>query len=59
MLTSGGDFCFAQPPAVGKRLTAGGTKLRFRASADASGSVNSATKRNKWQWLVTKCFEML
>jgi len=29
MLISGGGFCFAQPPAVGKRSTAGGTELRF------------------------------
>ena len=59
MLISGGDCCFARPPASGKRSTAGGTELRFSSLANASGPSQFATKRNKWERLVTKCFEML
>jgi hypothetical protein len=59
MLISGGDFCFARLLASGKRSTAGGTELRFSSPADASGPSQFATKRNKWERLVTKCFEML
>ena len=60
MLISGGGLRFAQPPAVGRRPTAGGTKLRFRSSADAGGPVNFATKRNEWHRLLqnaSKCSE--
>ena len=60
MLISGGGLRFAQPPAVGRRPTVGGTKLRFRSSADAGGPVNFATKRNEWHRLLqnaSKCSE--
>jgi hypothetical protein len=59
MLIGGGGFCLALPPAKRMRPPADGTVLRFRSSADASGPANSATKRNEWQRIITKCFEML
>jgi hypothetical protein len=59
MLISGGGFCFAQPPAVGKRSTAGGDWLSFQFAGQREPHSQSAIKRNKWQRFVTKCFEML
>jgi hypothetical protein len=60
MLISGGGFCFAQPPAVGKRSTAGGTELRFSSPVNASRPVNSqqtATSGNGSLQNVSKCSE--
>jgi hypothetical protein len=60
MLISGGGFCFAQPPAVGKRSTAGGDWLSFQFAGQRKPPSQSATKRNKWQRLLqnaSKCSE--
>jgi hypothetical protein len=59
MLIISGGVCFAQPPAVGKRSTAGGDWLSFQFAGQRKPPSQSATKRNKWQRLVTKSVEML
>ena len=59
ILISGGYFCFAQPPAIGKPSTAGGDWLSFQFAGQREPPSQSVTKPNKWQRLVTKCFEML
>src|ERR1035437_113307 len=60
MLISGGGLCFPQPPAVGKRSTAGGDWLSFQFPGQRKPPSQSATKRNKWQRLLqnaSKCSE--
>jgi hypothetical protein len=52
MLISDGGFCFAQPPPVGKRSTAGGIDTRFSSQVNASRPVNP-------QQVATACYEML
>jgi hypothetical protein len=49
MLISGGGFCFVQPPAVGKRSTAGGDRLSFQFAGQHEPHSQSAIKRNKLQ----------
>jgi hypothetical protein len=55
MLIIGGGFCFAQPPAVGKRSTAGGTDSRFSSQINASRPVNP----QQTQQVATDRYEML
>ena len=53
-------LCFAQPPAVGKRSTAGGTDPRFRSQVNASRPVNppqNATSGNGSLRNASKCSE--
>ena len=59
ILISGGYFCFAQPPAIGKSSTAGGDWLSFQFAGQREPLSQSVTKRNKWERLVTKRFRML
>ena len=59
MLTSGGGFRLALPPAVGMRPPADGTELRFSLPADGRSPSQFRNKSNEWQRLVTKCFETL
>jgi hypothetical protein len=60
MPISGGGFCFAQPPAVGKRSTAEGNDSRFSSQVNASRPVNpqqNATSGNGLLRNASKCSE--
>ena len=51
ILISGGYFCFAQPPAIGKSSTAGGDWLSFQFAG------RRKSIRNKTQQVGTACYE--
>jgi hypothetical protein len=59
MLISDGGFCFAQPPAVGKRSTAGEIDTRFSSQVNGEPPSQSATSGSGLLRNASKCSEPL